>query len=69
MKRPVHREEDVVVDDLGLVVEPGLVRVEADHVDDLGDAEAAAPVRPDHLEMLDMYVWRGITVYLLLYTT
>ena len=49
VERPVHGEEDVVVDDLGLVVEPGLVRVEADDVHDLGDAEAPSPVRPDHL--------------------
>ena len=49
VERPVHREEDVVVDDLGLVVEPGLVRVEADDVHDLRDAEASSPVGPDHL--------------------
>ena len=50
VERPVHGEEDVVVDDLGLVVEPGLVRVEADDVHDLRDAEAPSPVGPYYLE-------------------
>ena len=47
---PIHGEEDVVVDDLGLVVEPRLLRVQADHVHYLGDAEAASTVGPDHLK-------------------
>ena len=46
---PVHGEEDVVVDHLGLVVQPRLLRLQAHHVHDLRDPEAPAPVRPDDL--------------------
>ena len=50
MEGPVHGEEDVVVDHLGLVVQPRLRRLQAHHVHDLRDPEAPAPVRPNHLQ-------------------
>ena len=54
VERPVHGEEDVVVDDLWLVVEPRLVSVQADHVHDLRDAEPTSPVGPDHLTEVEV---------------
>ena len=48
LKCPVHGEEDGVVEDPGLVIFPGVLRLEVDHVNNLCDPEAAPPVGPDH---------------------
>ena len=50
---PVHGEENVVVDHVGVVVGPRLGRVQRD-VDDLGNPEASAPVGPDHLVLVEL---------------
>ena len=65
MEGPVHGEEDVVVDHLGLVVQPRLLRLQAHHVHDLRDPEAPAPVRPNHLSGWDRKTSLVIRVLLL----
>ena len=52
VERPVHGKENVVVHHVGLVVGPGLRGVERDDIDDFGNAEATATIRPDDLQKL-----------------
>ena len=47
VERPVHRKEDVVVNNIGLVVIAGLLCVKRDNVDNFSQTEATPSIGPN----------------------